>query len=172
MAKKTHPLRPSGDWDKEKVAPIVLERLCEMPLTQALKLGIEDETGRHWGLPSMTTFNEWMADRPDWAAARAHARKIYAEKLAMESLQLVDEEPERKANGTIDNASVRRAEARARQRQWLAGKLDRQTYGDQVQVDMNVHGNIDISSILAEARGRVIEGSATRESDDASDLFD
>jgi hypothetical protein len=57
----------------------------------------------------------------------------------------------------------------------MASKLDRNTYGEQVQVDMQLHASIDIRGVLAEARGRVIEGKAECGEElpaDALDLFD
>jgi hypothetical protein len=176
--KSSNPLRLQDDsraWDKERVFALVLSRLDQMPLTEALKAGWQDEEGNQWGLPAVSTFNEWLADRPEWAAARACAQKARAEHLAEEALQITDAEPERKADGSIDPAAIRRAETRANQRKWMAAKLDRNTYGEQVQVDMQLHASIDIRGVLAEARGRVIEAKAEQPPalpDDAADLFD
>lgn len=163
-----HPLKiDSHNWDQEQVMAVLLPRLEKFSLPDAVAQGHE---GR--GLPSASTIARWLEDRPDWAAEVARARKLRAEFLIAEANNLVDAEPERKQDGGLDPAHVRWTEQRINQRKWVASRLDRAAWGDQVQVDMNVHGNIDISSILAEARGRVIDGTATRETDDASDLFD
>jgi hypothetical protein len=162
MAGRTaNPLRiKDGDprqWDKEQVVELVLPRLNTMPLTEALAMGFKDEEGRQWGLPATSTFNEWLVDNPQWAVRRARAQQARAEALAEEALQITDAEPERRPDGSIDPAAIRRAESRANQRKWMASKLDRNTYGEQVQVDMQLHASIDIRGVLAEARGRVIE---------------
>ena len=47
-------------------------------------------------------------------------------------------------------------------RKWLSGKWDRGRYGDKMDVSVNVEG-ISIVKALEEARGRVIDGQATRE---------
>jgi hypothetical protein len=176
--KSSNPLRLQDDtraWDKERVFSLVLARLDQMPLTEALKAGWDDDDGNHWGLPCVSTFNEWLADRPEWAVARAHAQKARAEHLAEEALQLIDAEPRKKADGSVDPGAIRWAENRANQRKWMAAKLDRSTYGEQVQVDMQLHASIDIRGILAEARGRVIDAQAEQPPalpDDALDLFE
>ena len=172
-----NPLRSLKAWHRETVLDVVLPRLETMDLTEALKAGFTDEEGRKWGLPPVSTFYEWLAEDPQLSEACARARKLRASHLVNEALDIVDADPPKLANGAIDGGAVRHAESRAKQRQWMASKLDRATYGEQVQVDMQLHGAIDIVSVLAEARGRVINGhSQTIESPsaigDASDLFE
>jgi hypothetical protein len=162
-----HPLKiDSHNWDQERVMGILLPRLAILSLPDAVEQGHD---GR--GLPSASTVARWLEDRPDWAAEVARARKLRAEYLVEEANGLIDADPERKTDGSIDPAHVRWTEQRINQRKWVAARLDRAAWGDQVQVDMQVHGTIDIVGVLAEARGRVIEGTATRELEDVDDLF-
>ena len=168
-----HPLKINGkQWDIDRVAEIVIERMATMDLPGALALGVEVD-GVHYGLPSFSGWRSATADRPDIQMACAQARKARAAHLVEEALQIVDEEPERKGDGSIDPGSIRHAENRANQRKWMAERLDRDTFGQAVQVDMQLHGAIDIRAVLAEARGRVLDAKRVEDiPPDALDLFD
>jgi hypothetical protein len=170
-----HPLKINGkQWDTDRVAAIVIDRMATMDLPGALALGVEVD-GVHYGLPSFSGWRGMTADRPDIQQACAQARKARAAHLVEEALQIADEEPERKGDGSIDPGSIRWAENRANQRKWMAERLDRDAFGQQVQVDMQLHASIDIRGVLAEARGRVIDAQAEQPPalpDDALDLFE
>jgi len=171
---RQHPLKPNGnEWDRQAVFDIVISRLDTMSIPEALQAGHD---GR--GLPGAPLFGKWVSENPQWQEAIAHARKSRAAHLVEQALIIADSDVERTKDGRIDPGAVRQAELRINQRKWMAGKMDRATYGEQVQVDMNVHGSIDITSILSEARGRVIEGKAEQlpaiseqPADDISDLL-
>lgn len=156
-SRSNHPLKMQENgrqvWNRHAVIEVLLPRLAEMSLPDACSVGHE---GR--GLPSATTVGFWLKDDPQLAALVARAREARAENLVEESLKIADSEPERGADGRIDGGAVRWSESRIKSRQWVAERLNRKQWGSQVQVDMTVHGSIDIVSVLAEARGRVIEG--------------
>ena len=170
-----HPLKlpDSTQWDRAKVFEVILPRLDTMSLPEALAAGWE---GR--GLPSPQAVGYWLSDDPQMAEEVRRARERRAAHLVDESLRLADEPPERGSDGRIDPGHVRWTESRIKQRQWVAERLHRDQWGQQVQVDMQLHGAIDIVSVLAEARGRVINGHSQvidtppAVLDDASDLFD
>jgi hypothetical protein len=157
-----HPLKTAeGIWDPDKVAEVVIERLTTMPTASALALGY-DGSGTQRGLPTLSTWKKMLSERPDLAAACAHARKQRAEHLAEEALTILDADPRLTPKGLVDNGAVRHAVARANQRNYMAERLDPERYGKQVGVNLSINGHIDIRQVLAEARGRVIEGRAER----------
>lgn len=159
--KQNHPLKTDGVWDVDKVSAVVLPRLAESDLTTALASGVEID-GVKRGLPSVSQWFRMEESRPEIREHRAHARKNRAELLVDEALAIVDAVPPTTDRGAIDSGAVRHAESRANMRKWIAERLDRDTYGQRVDVDVNVHGEIDIVSVLQEARGRVIQGVVER----------
>lgn len=94
------------------------------------------------GMPSIPTLYEWRADpeRAEWAKALAHARASRADRLADEGLSIVDSvDPD----SPFGSARVSRSREQANYRRWLAGCLDRETYGERpptvaVQVNSQV----------------------------------
>lgn len=172
MSWPEHPLKnEKGEWRREECMAIILPRLEEMDMPTACKL---QHKGR--GLPTVSTVTRWLGENPQWAEEVARARKIRAAKLVDESLALADAPAERKPDGSVDAGAIRHTEMRINQRRWVAERLDRNQWGQQLQVDMNVHASIDIAGVLAEARGRVIEGRAERVADSlppgTEDLFE
>jgi transposase-like protein len=70
--------------------------------------------------------SDWVRVDPDRAARLARARAIAAETLVDESLAIIDE------TATADNqVQVQSAKLRSEVRRWMAGKLDRDMWGEQ-----------------------------------------
>lgn len=177
--KAKNPLKLNGiAWDREAVLTLIAERLETMDLRKACKDGFQTPEGKQYGLPTPSTIGEWLSEDPQWAGRCARARKLRAAHLAEEALELVDKEPDKDNRGQMDRGAIRWAESRAKQRNWLAERLDPEQYGAQLKVDHHHHGAIDIRQVLAEAQGRVIEGKAERLTpalelpDDVGDMFD
>lgn len=91
------------------------------------------------GMPNAQTIYEWRERRPEWAAALARARAVRAERLADEGLGLID------ACDGDSSSQVTKAREQGAYRRWLAGCLDRATYGDAVQVAATV----DVRAVVA-----------------------
>ena len=148
-------------WDVAEVQNVMLPRLLELSAVEALGLGVEIN-GEQFGLPSPYQWYKMVKECPDLAERVAHARKFRAEKMANDALAVVDAEMPLNDRGNVDTGAVRQAEAKANNRRWMAAKLDGDTYGDKQQIDMKMHGNINLQQVITDARnrvqGRVIEG--------------
>lgn len=82
------------------------------------------------GMPSVVTMYEWKQRHAEWATALAGARWARAERLSEEGLTKVDD-----CDGD-SSSQVTKAREQAAYRRWLAGCLDRDTYGDKQQLDV------------------------------------
>lgn len=72
----------------------------------------------------------WLRSTPERAAALAHAREVAADTMVEDGLDLVDQ--------ATTPADMKVAETKAKYRQWLAGKWNRDQYGDGPQVQVNI----------------------------------
>lgn len=74
-----------------------------------------------------------VAENSDLALLRAHARHTEARQRVAEGLALID--APLPSDPKLASAEATRAKNRADFRKWLAGCLDRETYGEKVSVD-------------------------------------
>ncbi len=95
-------------------------------------------------IPSRITIYRWRSSYPEFGKAYAEALEAHVEALLDEALLIVDTEYDAKL-----------AKVRADQRNWMASKLNRQKYGDKIDVLHNVI--IDITPALLEATKRMKE---------------
>lgn len=98
------------------------------------------EICREPDMPAWRTVYDWMDADEKFAAAIASARDIGAHAIACQSLEIVDQEPERDpATGRIDPASVAHQKLRAEHRLKLLAKWSPKLYGD--KITQEVTGN-------------------------------
>lgn len=94
------------------------------------------EICRMGGMPAWRTVYDWMEADPVFSAAIARARDIGADAIAMEALEIMDEEPERdRVTGKRDPAYVAWQKNRAELRLKLLAKWNPKSYGDRIQQD-------------------------------------
>lgn len=110
-------------WSEEIAARIVDEVARGTPIYRLPSLP---------GMPSIPTIYEWKEKRPEWANTLARARASRAERLADEGLDIVDG-----CDGD-SSSQVGKAREQSNYRRWLAGCLDRATYGEAVKIDATV----------------------------------
>lgn len=92
--------------------------------------------------PHHDTIYEWQRRYPSFSDALAHARRAAAAILAEDVLSIADDvDPE----GPSGSARVSKARERIGARRWLAGCLDRATYGDALKVDASVKVTLDVN---------------------------
>jgi len=85
---------------------------------------------------SRTMFYQWVHANPEREQAYVIAQRLKAETLVEEAQAILDDkEP------VLTSAEVKVRQDRARFRQWLASKLDRETYGEQPAVQVGVTVN-------------------------------
>ena len=74
----------------------------------------------------------WINHTEERRVAVLNARKLKAEKLAEEALEIADEVDE------SSNSGVNKARLQVDTRKWLAGKLDPEAYGDTAKTQVNI----------------------------------
>lgn len=119
-----------------KRTPEVEERLIE-GISEGIPL---QPLCREEGMPAWRTVYDWMESDPAFAARIARAREVGADAIANESLEIVDEEPQRGPDGKIDSGWVAHQKLRAEHRLKLLAKWSPKKYGDRVE---NVHTGAD-----------------------------
>lgn len=119
-----------------KRTPEVEERLIE-GISEGIPL---QPLCREEGMPAWRTVYDWMESDPAFAARIARAREVGADAIASESLDIVDEEPQRGPDGKIDSGWVAHQKLRAEHRLKLLAKWSPKKYGDRVE---NVHTGAD-----------------------------
>lgn len=123
-----------------KRTPEVEERLIE-GISEGIPL---QPLCREEGMPAWRTVYDWMESDPAFAARIARAREVGADAIASESLEIVDEEPQRGPDGKIDSGWVAHQKLRAEHRLKLLAKWSPKKYGDRVE---NVHTGADGGAI-------------------------
>lgn len=123
MSKKEH---IKGE-DKE----LAKQEICAM-IADGINLR---EICRNEGMPAWRTVYDWMEADKDFSAAIARAREVGADAIAIEALEIMDQEPERDDRGKLDPAHVAWQKNRAELRLKLLAKWSPKLYGDRVTQD-------------------------------------
>ena len=92
-------------------------------------------------MPSDRTVRNWVKADKEFSSAIAYAREEGFDAIAIDALQILDEEPERvittsgddRTESRIDSASVQRAKNRFEGRLKLLAKWDPKRYGEKVE---------------------------------------
>lgn len=106
-------------------------------------------SARDSDLPERQAIRKWRRDFPDFASMLTRARADRADVMAAETLALADEPLDLRLDGKLASAGVQRQNARVGTRRWLAGCLDRATYGDAPPtVAVQVNANVELGAIL------------------------
>lgn len=111
----------------EKIARAICDRLSE---GEYLRVICRDE-----GMPSWRTVYDWVLTNAEFATRIARARDMGADAIAEETLEIIDEDPERlsKEHGSrIDPAFIQWQKNRVDQRMKLLSKWNPR-YADKVQ---------------------------------------
>ena len=98
------------------------------------------------GFPDLSAIYQWVDASPEFAADLEQARRMYGATLVDQAIDIADDdsgdwrEVVRK-DGTIETVfnheHATRSKLRVDIRKWVAGKMDRNTYGDSKQIDVN-----------------------------------
>ena len=100
------------------------------------------------GFPAWQTLYGWKRLVPAFSEAYAQARMALADSKVAQGEQAVDAELDLRLDGKIASAGVQRATSISNYKRWLAGCLDRETYGDATQVNVSGSLGIELSAIL------------------------
>ena len=93
-------------------------------------------------MPKRTTIYRWRKDYPDFGNAYLLAQEEHVDALIDQAGDIVDSE-----------LNPQLAKVKADHRRWLASRLNRQKYGDKLDVQHN--HTLDISSALSKALERL-----------------
>ena len=93
-------------------------------------------------MPKRTTIYRWRKDYPDFGNAYLLAQEEHVDALIDQAGDIVDSE-----------LNPQLARVKAGHRRWLASRLNRQKYGDKLDVQHN--HTLDISSALSKALERL-----------------
>jgi hypothetical protein len=84
----------------------------------------------------------WINQTEERRTAVLGARKLKAEKLAEEALEIADQVDE------TSNSGVNKARLQVDTRKWMAGKLDPENYGDTAKTQVNVNlGDLHLQAL-------------------------
>lgn len=111
----------------ERTARTICERLADgEPLRQIC---------RDDNMPAWRTVYDWIESVPEFAARIARARAMGFDAIAEDTLEIIDQEPERQAteHGTkVDPGAVQHQKNRVEQRMKLLSKWDPKRFGDKI----------------------------------------
>ncbi len=93
-------------------------------------------------MPKRNTVYRWRTQYPEFGKAYLLAQEEHVDALVDEACQIVDTE-----------LDAQRAKVRADHRRWLASRLNRNKYGDKIEV--NQKQTLDIAPVLAAAMDRL-----------------
>lgn len=127
------------------VADIICQRLSD---GEPLRKICRDED-----MPPWRTVYAWMAADSDLSARIAHARDLGGDAIAEDTLNIIDELPERtptEHGDKVDTGYVAWQKNRVEQRMKLLAKWNPKKYGERVQADVHHTG---LSDVLASITG-------------------
>ncbi len=146
MAQGKKGVKPSGRPSSftQKVADTICDLLIEPKSLRAICATK--------GMPDMKTVMRWLANNESFRQQYARARDLQADVIADETSEIVDDgsndwmasnkpdNPGWKENGE----AIQRSRLRFDQRRWYLSKLAPKKYGDRLEVDATVQGEIKI----------------------------
>lgn len=100
--------------------------------------GLRKICARSPDIPTSETIREWRLDFPEFSAQYAEAKRLQADLLAEEILDISDDDSQDEIidqNGNIkfNSEYVQRSRLRVDSRKWIAAKLMPKVYGDKMQ---------------------------------------
>ena len=82
-------------------------------------------------MPAISTVMKWLNDYPDFSEQYARARELQQDTYADEIIHIADNEPD-----------TMKARVRIDARKWHASKLHYRKYGDKLELDNKVSGEV------------------------------
>jgi hypothetical protein len=125
----------------EALAAEILEAVAVSPRS----VGWLVRANPHW--PSLATIHNWKHAYPEFRNAFAAARRMLADELAFETIEIADDSdgdvkliPRRDGStyAMLDQEFVGRSKLKTEVRRWLAGKLAPEVYGERIDGTLRV----------------------------------
>lgn len=103
------------------------------------------------GMPSSSTFYEWLNDYPDFAKRYARACEARQESKFEEILEIADDDSDvfydEAGNKRVDAAAVQKKRLQIDARKWQLSKENPKKYGDKMQHDGELNLNTTIINL-------------------------
>ena len=104
-------------------------------------------------MPHRDTVREWLKANPTFAAQYARAKEDYAESVFEEIEEIADDgrndwierETKRGTYIALNEEALGRSRLRIDARKWMLSKLMPKKYGDRIEVDANVQGEVKVT---------------------------
>ena len=111
--------------------------------------GIRKICARSPELPDPDTIREWRLDFPDFSAQYADAKRLQADLLAEEILDISDDNAQdeiidNNGNVKMNSEYVQRSRLRVDSRKWIAAKLMPKVYGEKIQNEIVTRTHEDV----------------------------
>lgn len=126
--------RPQGEeFDKDKCLEIIFDKLATSDM--GLHKIMSTDTAN---LPAVTQFWRWLrtddllpeGERKEYSKGYALAKRLQAEFLENQLLEIADKEPPSNSFGNVDSGSVQHSKLRIDTRKWMMARLHSVKYGD------------------------------------------
>lgn len=99
----------------------------------------------------------WVSEDRNLAEQYKAAREAMIDKIADDTMELADADPERGPDGKIDTGWVSNQRLKIDTRKWLLSKLAPKKYGDKIEVSGDADNPLKIERIERVVVGEVIE---------------
>ena len=123
----------------ESVADEIVERISKGETLRAIC--------REDHMPSWQAVYDWIASNTEFGGRIARARELGADAIAEQTVEIIDQEPERDQYGKIDTGWVAHQKLRAEHRLKLLAKWQPKKYGDKMQLSGDAENHIAIQKI-------------------------
>lgn len=124
------------------------------------------------GFPSASQLHQWVTHHPDFAEALDVAKRVYSATLINEAVDIADDasrdyktvtRQDGRQEQVFDHEHATRSKLRVDVRKWVASRVDRGSWGDSKQVDINAKvltvnmTDDELDKRLEQARMKLIE---------------
>ena len=111
--------------------------------------GLRKICARSPELPTSETILEWRLDYPEFSSQYAEAKRIQADLLAEEIMDISDDDSQdevidQNGNVKMNSEYVQRSRLRVDSRKWIAAKLMPKVYGDKIQNEVVMRTHEDV----------------------------
>jgi hypothetical protein len=150
------------EWVRREMDPVaidgILERIAE---------GVTVKKAAEEFFLSSSKFHSWVMKDPLIAERYDEARKIQAEVMLDDMLEIADDGAndtyvDSKGNTRTDYDVVQRSKLRIEQRRWQGSKVNPDRFGDKVKVDQKIETTVNHVEALDSARRRKEDASKKR----------
>ena len=151
------PGRPARREHCEKTIALLADPAAFAEILEAARCGVGLHT---WVVAKNVPYGvvrHWIQRDPRRAADWEQARAEGAHFLVEDALRIVDANPERRADGSIDPAGVSLMKHRSDARRWLAGRLLPTMYSDSINIESRHNVSFDLRGLLDKREARLRE---------------